>query len=85
MLHQITAHFHALRHEGDIGNRDEESIPIGSIVDVTSCWFEGQPDSPVAVVLFTYEGNDWDAIFDSPDDNGVLAPIGTFRPSLQHP
>jgi len=68
--------FHALRHEGDIGNRDEETIEIGTRVIVTrDCFIEAE----VAVVLFDFDGAHWDAIFDAADEEGVLEPTGTFK------
>lgn len=79
MLHEITYWFNALRLTPGHEDRDEETIHIGEVVDVTGCWFEGGPRYPIAVIKFNYEGDPWDAIFDTPDDNGVLAPIGTFR------
>ena len=70
--------FHALRHDGNYPNNEEESIPIGASVNVTHWELGNVPESPVFVVEFDYDGSHWDAIFDGPDNNGLLEPIATF-------
>lgn len=77
--HEVTSWFNALRHVGDIQNRDEESIEVGACVYVKDCFFEGNPPYQVAYIVFDYCGDEWDAAFDTPDSNGILAPIGTFQ------